>query len=68
MSLHLFLRIRSRLANDRGSSAVEYAFLIALIACVCIMATQYLGHATSSIFDQVGSSISDPGVVTTVAP
>ncbi|MBK9181316.1 MAG: Flp family type IVb pilin [Acidimicrobiales bacterium] len=50
--------VRARFGDtERGASLVEYAFLAALIAVVCIAAMALLGGATSSTLDGVGSSV-----------
>ena len=50
--------LRARLALDqRGASLVEYAFLVALIAVVCIVAIAFLGRSASSKFSNVGSNL-----------
>ena len=43
---------------DRGASLVEYAFLIALIAVVCMAAVTFFGQETSQSFSETGRSIS----------
>ena len=42
---------------ERGASLVEYAFLVALIAIVCIVAVTFFGGETSTSFSESGSSI-----------
>lgn len=49
--------LRSKAHSERGASLVEYALLVALIAVVCIVAIGFLGHAASSTFGSIGSSI-----------
>jgi len=46
--------------SERGASLVEYALLVALIAVVCIVAIQFLGHSASTTFSGVGASIANP--------
>jgi Flp pilus assembly pilin Flp len=53
----LFLQARYGEDAERGASLVEYALLVALIAVVCIVAIQFLGHSASSAFNSVGSQI-----------
>jgi pilus assembly protein Flp/PilA len=48
---------RSRLAEDRGATAVEYALMIALIAVVIIAAVTLIGNSASTKFSEVGSAI-----------
>ena len=52
------VRIRAALAGDRGASLVEYAFLVALIAIVCLAAVAVFGEDTSTSFSTTGNSIS----------
>lgn len=52
----LYLTARLRL-NERGSSLVEYALLLTLIAMVCLLAVTYLGNSTSGRFSNVASQI-----------
>ena len=47
--------------NERGAALVEYALLLALIAVVCIVALTTLGGQASSMFTDVGNSISAAG-------
>jgi pilus assembly protein Flp/PilA len=49
--------LRSRLAEDRGATAVEYALMIALIAVVIIAAVTLIGNSASTKFSEVGSAI-----------
>jgi pilus assembly protein Flp/PilA len=44
--------------DERGASMVEYAFLVALIATVCIAALVFLGNQLDARFDMVGNSLS----------
>jgi pilus assembly protein Flp/PilA len=44
--------------TERGASLIEYAFLVGLIAMVCIAAVTYFGGQTSHKFSNIGSSIS----------
>jgi len=48
---------QDRKARDRGASLVEYAFLVALIAVVCLGALALLGAATGGNFDDSADSI-----------
>ena len=50
------LRFR-RFRPELGASLVEYAFLIALIAIVCILAIQFLGARTSTSLSHSTSAI-----------
>ena len=50
--------LRARFSDsERGASLVEYALLVALIAVVCIIAVQVLGHNASTSFSSTGSAI-----------
>ena len=56
-----YLPARLSVDDERGASLVEYAFLVALIAIVCLVAILFLGSATSSKFSNVGSQVSGAG-------
>jgi len=43
-------RTRTLLVRDDAATMVEYAFMVALIALVCIAAVTLLGTQTSTIF------------------
>ncbi len=48
----------SRLAKDEeGTSMVEYALLVALIAVVVIAAALFLGEEISGKFSEVGATV-----------
>jgi pilus assembly protein Flp/PilA len=50
--------LRAKLSRDeRGASLVEYAFLVALIAVVCIVAIAFLGNSASSKYSNIGSQV-----------
>ena len=49
--------LRSRLEEDRGATAVEYALMVALIAVVIIAAVTLIGTSASTKFSDVGSAI-----------
>jgi pilus assembly protein Flp/PilA len=53
-----YLRARYRL-GDRGASLVEYAFLVALIAMVCLAAVQFFGGSTSGKYSSIASTVTD---------
>ena len=44
--------------DERGASMVEYAFLVALIATVCIAAVMFIGTELNLKFVEVGDSLS----------
>jgi pilus assembly protein Flp/PilA len=51
--------LRPRFARtERGATLVEYAFLVALVAIVCILAITFVGTAASAKFSSAGSSLS----------
>lgn len=43
--------------DELGATFIEYAFLVALIAIVCLTAVAFLGGETSSNLSRSGSSI-----------
>jgi Flp pilus assembly pilin Flp len=51
---------RSLLADD-GQDLAEYAFLLAFIAALCILAIQQLGTALNDTYHTVSSSLVDSG-------
>jgi pilus assembly protein Flp/PilA len=51
-----FLAGRAR-REERGAALIEYAFLVSLIAVVCIVAVQFLGTSVSANFSASGSSV-----------
>jgi Flp pilus assembly pilin Flp len=46
-----------RPGDERGASYVEYAFLVALIAIVCLIAVSFLGAKTSENMSRSASAI-----------
>ena len=54
---YLQARVCDDLEGERGASLVEYAFLVALIAMVCIAAVAFLGQRTSTAYSSVGSGL-----------
>lgn len=52
---------RLRCGSERGATAIEYAFMVALIAMVVIAAVMLLGETLADAFDCVVSSLSNPG-------
>jgi pilus assembly protein Flp/PilA len=54
-----FIRGAARLLRkeEEGATMVEYAFMLALIAAVCIGAVTILGTQTSAIFQQIQGSL-----------
>lgn len=49
--------IRTRIDNERGASAVEYAFLVSLVAVACVGALSLLGNATSASLSDSASRL-----------
>jgi pilus assembly protein Flp/PilA len=47
--------------DERGTSLVEYALLVALIAVVCISAMAYFGSATATRMSRNASSLAGAG-------
>ncbi|MGH9153046.1 MAG: Flp family type IVb pilin [Acidimicrobiales bacterium] len=43
--------------GERGASYVEYAFLVGLIAVVCVAAVTFFGSATSASLDSSASRL-----------
>jgi len=43
--------------DEGGASLPEYAFLLALIAIICVVAIASLGNKISSMYDNVATSI-----------
>jgi pilus assembly protein Flp/PilA len=52
-----WIRLISRLSDDRGASMVEYALLIVLIAIIAILAIRLAGNQVSSAFSEIGSGL-----------
>ncbi len=53
----LFSAVRSLLAEEAGPTAVEYAVMLSLIVCVCMVAITSIGSNASSVFSNVSNSI-----------
>jgi Flp pilus assembly pilin Flp len=56
-----WLAARLNVTSDRGSSAVEYAIMIAMIAAVIIVAVLFLGQRTSGTFSCTAGALRDHG-------
>ncbi|TMK87070.1 MAG: Flp family type IVb pilin [Actinobacteria bacterium] len=56
-----YLACRCHVENERGASLVEYAFLVGLIAIVCLVAIVFFGQATSSRYSDVASQVGGAG-------
>jgi Flp pilus assembly pilin Flp len=61
LAIARYLPARLSVDDERGASLVEYAFLVGLIAIVCLVAILFLGSSTSSKFSTVGSQVSNAG-------
>ncbi len=49
--------LHTRIREDEGATAVEYALMVALIAAVIIAAVTLIGTNASSKFNEVGSAV-----------
>jgi pilus assembly protein Flp/PilA len=49
--------LRTRMQEEGGATAVEYALMIALIAAVIIVAVTFIGTSASDKFSSVGSAV-----------
>ena len=47
------------MSGERGAALVEYALLIVLIAVLALTAVQLVGSETSTLYSQIGQSISN---------
>jgi pilus assembly protein Flp/PilA len=56
-----YLACRCRFNSERGASLVEYAFLVGLIAVVCLVAVVFFGQATSGRYSNVASQVGAAG-------
>lgn len=48
---------RTRVQEEGGATAVEYALMIALIAAVIIVAVTFIGQSADETFQSVGTAI-----------
>jgi pilus assembly protein Flp/PilA len=55
--VELAVALRARLQREDGQTLVEYAFLVAFIAIVVLVAVQLLGTNVSSLFNSVANSL-----------
>ena len=46
-----------RRADEAGQSMVEYAFILILVAMVCIVLVAVIGHATNNLYSNVSSGL-----------
>ena len=49
--------LRTRVQEEGGATAVEYALMIALIAAVIIVAVAFIGTSANDKFSSVGSAV-----------
>ena len=56
-----YLPVRLKVDDERGASLVEYAFLVGLIAMVCLVAIAFFGQSTSSRYSNVASQVGGAG-------
>jgi Flp pilus assembly pilin Flp len=56
-----YLTCRCRFSSERGASLVEYAFLVGLIAMVCLVAVVFFGQSTSNRYSNVASQVGGAG-------
>jgi pilus assembly protein Flp/PilA len=56
-----YLACRCHVDSERGASLVEYAFLVGLIAIVCLVAIVFFGQATSGKYSNVASQVGSAG-------
>jgi|HigsolmetaAR202D_1030399.scaffolds.fasta_scaffold24809_1 Flp pilus assembly pilin Flp len=47
------------MSGDRGAALIEYALLIVLIAVLALAAVRLVGSETSTLYRQIGQSISN---------
>jgi len=52
-------RVKKRVTDERGAVYVEYAFLVALIAMVCLLSVVYFGTQTSDHVERSGNSVAE---------
>lgn len=48
----------SFIQDERGSTAIEYALIVAIISVVCIATVRFLGQKMSTEFSSIGSAVS----------
>lgn len=46
-----------RRSDEAGQSLVEYAFILILVAMVCIVLVAILGHSASNLYSNVASGL-----------
>lgn len=55
--LKLYMAARRFVAREEAPTMVEYGLLVALIAIVVAIAAAFLGQAISTLFSDVGNSV-----------
>ncbi len=55
MDIIRYLRAHLTITSDRGAAIVEYVFLVALIALVCILAVGVIGAKTDANFSSMSA-------------
>jgi pilus assembly protein Flp/PilA len=55
--LKTWIQAKLNIQDERGASMVEYAFLLALIAVVALVAVRALGESVSSRFSSTSTSL-----------
>ncbi|KRE74250.1 Flp family type IVb pilin [Arthrobacter sp. Soil762] len=53
----LGVKLKNRLDNEKGATAVEYGIMVGLIAVVIIVAVSLLGTTLDGLFDTVNNTI-----------
>ncbi|MHA7297380.1 Flp family type IVb pilin [Pseudarthrobacter sp. MDT1-22] len=53
----LGFKLKNRLDNEKGATAVEYGIMVGLIAVVIIVAVSLLGTNLDALFDKVNVAI-----------
>jgi len=61
LAIAKYLPARFAVDDERGASLVEYAFLVGLIAIVCMVAIIFLGQSTSTKYSNIGSQVNAAG-------
>ena len=56
----VFGLIRANTNTERGASMVEYAFLVILIAVICVVALRIAGEEVSTAFSTVADGLTSP--------
>jgi len=57
----VYVTARLGVNDERGASLVEYAFLVGLIAMVCLAAVAFLGSSTSTKYSGIASQVGNAG-------